>query len=130
MSQTPACPDVPDALVLAYKSRSFARRLRAGDLGDIRPEPADYDELAGVIEELVGALALATARQSRALPSTALAARPEEGWKLVPTHATEAMTDAVMAEGFPCYPKHLEGIYRCMIKAAPSTPPAAGDGHD
>lgn len=42
-----------NAAVLSYKARSFARWLRAGNAGDVRPSASDYVELADMIDALL-----------------------------------------------------------------------------
>lgn len=45
-----------EALTLAGKAATFAVHLRSGAAGDVRPDPADYAELAAMIRRLAEAL--------------------------------------------------------------------------
>lgn len=123
MSQTPACPDVPDDV------RALAM-IAVAQLTPHCSDEADMDVIAR---------AILADRASRALPSAALAARPEEGWKLVPCEPTAEMVEAMRLPGSDDpdheassvgHPWVREAMYAAALAAAPSTPPTAGDGHD
>lgn len=138
MSQTPACPDVPDdVLALAM--------IAVAQLTPHCSDEADMDVIAR---------AILADRASRALPSTALAARPEEGWKPIETAPKDGREIILF---FPTYNENQIAVYRynedgelawegiggwsdvegeyapthwMPLPPAPSKPPTAGDGHD
>ena len=121
MSQTPACPDVPDDV------RALAM-IAVAQLTPHCSDEADMDVIAR---------AILADRASRTLPSTALAARPEEGWQLVPVEPTRQMWaaagDAIVAlqvRNIGYHDALSEAAWNAMLAAAPSKPPTAGDGHD
>jgi len=93
MSQTPACPDVPDTKEAAVRVAEIRRLLVIFDRGCtnseiVNGEPEACEEctaqIFGFIQNVVEGRAYDADRASRALTSTALAARPEEGWKIKP----------------------------------------------
>ena len=119
MSQTPACPDVPDAEREAFERAYFALNLTAVKYG-LAPILRDGNsyKTARMAGAWVGwQLALSADRASRALPSMALAARPEgaaardvlaererqktaEGW--TPEHDDQHV-NAELARAAACY---------------------------
>lgn len=124
MSQTPACPDVPD------------------DVWKLAVSATNHLSKSGLLSRHVIENAMARAiladRASRALPSTALAARPEEGMaramheayeRLAPTFGYETRPDTRSFDPDSANGRLMIAVCR-EVFIAPSTPPTAGDGHD
>lgn len=87
MSQTSACPEVPDAKEAAARVVEirrllgiFARGCPNSEIVNGEPEACEEctTQIFGFIQNVVEGRAYDADRASRALPSTALAARPEE----------------------------------------------------
>jgi len=163
MSQTPACPDVPASiagdplLTMLWHAVRFSN-WAAGegqcpneDQGVRAPDEFLFDFSKATDEEDWETLAdrlpqLLADRASRALPSTALAARPEEGWQPIETALKDGSDLVCLA---PEYNGHVilfwwaehgswfdhdgdryNPTHWHPLAPYPSTPPTAGDGHD
>jgi len=160
MSQTPACPDVPDDeradRYRSWSDKDMAAQCRMQARENLDP---DYSRFMYALAERLAD------RATRALPSTALAARPEEGWEIKPLEwgepyntegdqpdtacTAESSLGRYIATGSGWF---IQGVtrwnsvvgllasqaaaqadYETRIRSAfvaPSTPPTAGDGHD